>query len=177
MICGSTFVNPLHRLEIINLFISGFKADVTKRDYSGDQPIHKSAQAGCTDIITTLIFDYGCDPLARGFEERTLLHQTLAEGHTETASALIEMFQLSIHSVDCNGNTPLHLSAIKGQEESVKLLLYNYHAPVFVRNKAGQTAVDHADTNIKLIIKHYTRSTRKSIQAEYQELWSLSAQM
>ena len=70
------------------------------------------------------------------------------KGHIQLAKALIETFKMSIHSVNCDGNTPLHLSSLLRQEESVRLLLYEYHAPMFVRNKAGQTALDLASTNI-----------------------------
>ena len=158
------------------MFISKFKADVTKRDDNGDQPIHKLAQTGFTDILTAFIFDYGCDPHARGYNNSTLLHQALAKGHMSTTMVLIEIFQLSIHSIDKDGDTPLHISSLFEQEESVKLLLYNYHAPVFVRNKAGKTAVDLANYKLRLIFKDYTSCMHKITQAEYQKLWSLSSQ-
>ena len=71
----------------------------------------------------------------------------------------------------------MHLSSLSGSLESVKLLLYDYHVPIFVRNKAGKTALDLANSNpIKVIINNYTQSEHKSIQAEYKEMWSLSAQ-
>ena len=167
LICSSGVIDPTYSFELINLFISKFKADITKTDAKGDQPIHKSAQAGCTSIITSLVFDYGCDPHARGSDNTTLLHQALTKGHTPTANVLIEMFKLSIHSIDRNGNTPLHLSSLFEQEESVKLLLYNYHTPVFIRNNAGETAIDLANDNLKLIFKSYTNSKYRIIQAEY----------
>ena len=175
LICSSGVIDPTYSFELINLFISKFKADITKTDVKGDQPIHKSAQAGCTSIITSLVFDYGCDPHARGSDNTTLLHQALTKGHTPTANVLIEMFKLSIHSIDRDGNTPLHLSSLFEQEESVKLLLYNYHAPVFIRNKAGETAVDLANNNLKLMFKRYTSSKYRIIQAEYRKLWTLSS--
>jgi ankyrin repeat protein len=176
VICQSTSVNPVNSLKLVNSLISEFKADVNKRDYSGDQPIHKSAQAGYTDIITTLVFDYGCDPLSRGTCSTTLLHQALAAGHLSTAKTLIDILHLSIHSKDCDGNTPLHLSSLLRQEDSVKLLLYDYNAPIFVRNNAGQTASDLATENLKLIFKTYTSKKHKIIQDEYKKLLSLSSQ-
>ena len=41
-----------------------------------------------------------------------------------------------------DGNTPLHLSSLFGQPESVRFLLYKYHAPVYVWNNAGKTSLD-----------------------------------
>ena len=176
LICSRGLTDPIITDNLIKFFISEFKADVTKMDNNGEQPVHKSAQAGCTNIITTLVFDYGCDPHARGSNNTTLLHQALAAGHTSTAEALIEMFQLSIHSTDNDGDTALHLSSLLGKSESVRLLLYNYHAPVFVRNKSGETAIDLATNDIKLIFDKYTRSKHIILQAEYEKLWSLSSQ-
>lgn len=66
--------------------------------------------------------------------------------------------------------------ALLGQEESVRLLLYDYDAPIFVRNNAGQTASDLADDRIKLIFKNYTSTMHRIIQAEYKKLLSLSSQ-
>ena len=175
LICSQRLSDPIERL--IKLFVSVCGADVTIRDGNGDQPIHISAQAGCTNVITTLIVDYDCNPHSKGFKNRTLLHQALERGHTSTAKALIEVFHLSVHSTDNGGNTPLHLSSLSGHPESVKLLLYDYHVPIFVRNKAGKTPIDLANNNsIKLVFKNYTHSEHKTIQAEYEELLSLSSQ-
>ena len=178
---------PLHLLcsqlptengyALIETFITEFKADVTSKDRNGDQPIHAAAQAGCTNAMISLILDRGCHPNSKGFKQRTLLHQTLAKGHTSTAKTLIEVFHRSLHCTDEDGNTPLHLSSLYGQIESVKILLYEYHAPIYVRNKAGKTALDLAtEDSIKKMIREYTRSEHKRIQQEYDKLRSKSLQ-
>ena len=175
LLCAQTPTDNVDAL--IKLFINEFKADMTSKDINGDQPIHTAAQAGFTGIVINLVLDCRCSPKSRGFKERTLLHHALAMGHTSTAKALIDVFHLSLHSIDDDGNTPLHLSSLSGQSKSVRILLYDYHAPVFVRNKAGKTALDLAkDNSTKKVIREYVRSKHKSIQQEYEELRTKSLQ-
>ena len=162
---------------LLDFFIHNYNADITSEDNKGYQPIQSAAEAGCTDVVTTLISNYGCDSMARGLKHRSLLHLALANGFPSTGKTLIDKFNLSVHCTDDDGNTPLHLSSLSGQRYSVRILLYDYHAPVFVRNKAGKAALDLAkNETIKSIFEEYVRSKHKSIQAEYEQLQSLSRQ-
>ena len=175
LLCGQRLNDSVNFL--LRWFVTELEADINSRDGRGNQPIHKAALSGCTDIITTLIFDFDCDPESRGFKNRSLLHQAFSAGHISTAKALIEVFHLSVHSADSDGNTPLHLSSLYGQPESVKTLLYDYHAPIFIRNKSGKTALDLAkNESIKIIFKDYIKfnSEHSSIQQEYEVLNTLS---
>ena len=161
---GNGFIPLLHQICVAG-----------SRDTRENQPIHLSALSGHTDVITTLILDFGCDPETRGSKHRTLLHLAFSSGHTSTAKVLIEMFHLSIHSTDNDGNTSLYLSSLYEQRESVKMLLYDYHAPIFVKNKSGKTAFDLAvDNSIKKIYDEYINSKHKSIQQDYEDLKSIS---
>ena len=177
---------PLHLLcsqapsenteALIKVLVSEFKADVTSKDNKGDQPIHVAAQTGCTSTVINLIVGYDCSFYSRGFKKRTLLHHALATGRTSTAKTLLDN-NLSLHCTDEDGNTPLHLSSLYGQPESVRFLLYEYHAPIYVRNKAGKTALDIAtDDYTKKVIREYVRSKHKSIQQEYEDLRAKSLQ-
>ena len=173
LLCSQRFNDTVQFL--LRWFVTELKADINSRDDRGNQPIHLSALFGCTDVITTLILDFGCDPETRGSKHRTLLHQAFSSGHTSTAKVLIEMFHLSIHSTDSDGNTSLYLSSLYEQRESVKMLLYDYHAPIFVRNKSGKTAFDLAvDNSIKKIFDEYINSEHKSIQQDYEDLKTIS---
>ena len=174
LICSQASANSV--VGLLDLFILKFKANIMSEDNKGEQPIHSAAEAGHTNVVTKLI-DLGCDINIRGFKQRSLLHLALANGNTSTGKILINKFHLSVHCTDDDGNTPLHLSSLCKQQSSVKMLLYDYHVPVFVRNKAGKTALDLTKDNaIKKAIGEYMRSEHKSIQAEYKELQSLSMQ-
>ena len=161
--------------RVFNFFLSKFRAEIFTKDASGDLPIHVAAQAGNTNAITTMVFDYDCSPDTRGYKNQTLLHQALFGGHISTAKALIEIHRQSIHCTDDDGNTPLHLSALFAQTASVRFLLYDRHAPIFVRNKAGKTAFDLSkQESVKKIFKAYMKGKHKTIQEDYESLQSLS---
>ena len=137
----------------------------------------KAALGGHTDTLQMLITEFGCHPQIKGFEGRSLLHQACNNGNVLTAKELIKESPSLIYSVDDNGDSPLHFSSIIGQAECVRLLLFEYHAPVFIRNKAGKTALDLArDEYIKKTFKEYMSSEHKSIQQEYEKFQALSLQ-
>ena len=55
--------------------------------------------------------------------------------------------------------------------------MYDYHAPIYVRNKAGKIALDLAKDDLtKRVIREYIKSEHKSIQQEYEALRSKSLQ-
>ena len=166
LLCSQSPTESIHAL--IKMFITEFKADITSKDKIGNQPVHTAVQAGFTGTVVNLILDNSCSPNSRGFKNRTLLHHALAIGHISTAKTLIDAFHLSLHCIDDDGNTPLHLSSLSGQLKSVRFLLYDYHAPIYVRNKAGKTAFNLANDNAtKKVIKGYVKRKHKSIQQEY----------
>ena len=173
LICSKAPANSVEGL--LDFFVHECKADVMCKDKRRNQPIHVAVKAGRTDVVIKLISNYNCDATAIGYKQRTLLHHALVKGFTSVGKVLIDDFNLSVHCTDDDGNTPLHLSSLIGQHLSVRLLLYDYHVPVFVRNKAGKTAFDLAKyETIKQIFREYTRSEHKRIQEEYEKLRSLS---
>ena len=177
---------PLHMAcrggheELARLLITKYNCPVDVKNIDGDQPIHFAAIGGHPNIISDMILDYGCDANPRGSGNMSLLHLVMSKGFTAVAKTLIEGFQVSIHCTDDSGNTPLHLSSLHGQPGSVIQLLYDYHAPTFVRNKAGKTALQlcsEIDDTVKRVFKQYMQSKNcKIVQKEYEELHSLSLQ-
>ena len=93
-----------------------------------------------------------------------------------TAAMLLQEFLTLIYSIDDVGNSTLHFASLLGKAAHVRLFLFSYHAPAFLRNKAGRTALDLAkDKSIKEIFKDYMSSEHKSIQQEYKKLQVLSS--
>ena len=176
-------LTPLHgacsfgHSPVVRMLVSEFKANLMERDHENDTPVNKAALCGHADTIQMLITEFGCDPQIKGFEGRSLLHQACNNGNVLTAKELIKESPSLIYSVDDNGDSPLHFSSIIGEPECVRLLLFEYHAPVFIRNKAGKTALDLAkDEYIKKTFKEYMSSEHKSIQQEYEKFQALSLQ-
>ena len=174
---------PLHKAcssghsSMVRMLISEFKADATQRDQHNDTAVSKAALNGREDTVLVLITELGCNPQIKGFQGRSLLHHACQNRNTMTAAMLLQEFPALIYSTDDAGNSPLQFSSLLGQAAHVRLLLFDYHAPAFLRNKAGRTALDLAkDKFLKEIFKEYMSSEHiKSIQQEYEKLHVLSS--
>jgi ankyrin repeat protein len=173
---------PLHiacwigHSTIVKMLVSEFKANLMARDHENDTPINKAALNGHEDTVKVLITELGCSSQIKGFKDRLLLHQACQNRNTLTAAMLLQEFPTLIYSTDNDGNSPLHFSSLLGKAAHVRLLLFDYHAPVFIRNKAGRTTIDLAkDKAIKKIFEEYMSSEHKSIQQEYKKLQVLSS--
>ena len=158
------------------MLVSEFKANLMARDHRNDTPINKAALSGHEDTVKVLSTELGCSPQTKGFKGRSLLHQACHIRDIMTAAMLLQEFPTLIYSIDDVGNSPLHFASLLGKAAHVRLFLFDYHAPAFLRNKAGRTALDLAkDKSIKEIFKNYMNSEHKSIQQEYKKLQVLSS--
>ena len=174
---------PLHftclygHLSIVMMLISEYKAEKNVCNNQGDTPLHKTAEGGHTHLLKLLIKDFEINPEIAGFQGRTPLHTACSKDHDSTARLLISSFQLSLLKTDDYGNTPLHISAMYGQSKCVHMLLYEYHAPVLLRNKSGLTAKEVCtDSNILNAIKYYLKQEESELQSEYKKLQDISTQ-
>lgn len=170
---------PLHlacsngHLNVIGLLIHEHEEI---RDEDNNTPLNVAAIGGHTKVVQTLIVKFTCNPNIKGFDGRTPLHQACLNGHVATAEAIIILSKPSVLSTDSKGNTPLHLSAMFGRHKCVQMLLYNYQAPLFLRNKAGKSALDTAkNEDIKTLINKFMTEQHLKIQNEYKHIQLLSS--
>ena len=176
---------PLHcacregHLNLIRMLVCEFGANLSARDYNNDMPLHIAASAGqCSvTVVESLINDFQCDPLVKGFLGRNLLHQSCAEDNDSLVKELVYKYNLSLLSPDNDGNTPLHIASMYGSVKSLKFLLNNYQAPVFLRNKAGKSAFDVArNDEVTRIINKYVSSQHSRIIYDYKKVQALSTE-
>ena len=172
---------PLHlacfcgHLNTVITLLTKHSADLEACCDDGSKPIHQAAIGRHIDIVQMLILEFSCSPHMKSAYGHTILHYACNSGCTELSKFLIKECPSLIHSTDDYGDSPLHFSSYFGQAGCVRLLLFDYHAPIFIRNKAGKTALDLAqDESIKKIFKEYMSSEHKSIQQEYEKLQTLS---
>lgn len=81
----------------------------------------------------------------------SLLHMVAANGHFECAQLLLKCSQvreISLNSVNTEGNTPLHWAALNCHISLVRLLLEN-GADFNIKNHVDRTAFDEAVVNEK----------------------------
>ena len=179
---NSSNETPLHlacikgHLTFIRTLVRKHEADVNPQsDTSDPTPLQIAVLNGQTDVVCSLIREFNCDPMQTGAQERNILHYACLKDHDTLARKLIDSFQLSLISVDVNGNSPLHISAMFGQTKCVHMLLHDYNAPVYLRNNSGKSALDVArDVATKDIITNYLKKERNKLQYDYKRVQKLS---
>ena len=144
---------PLHIACCNNIWgtkrlVSEHKADLNARDKQNNTPLHLAAMSGFTNIIKFLIKKCECNAQIKGFEGRTILHMVCSEvEYAPLVERLITNYDLDPMAVDDNGNTPLHLAALKDNEEMVNILITKYKCPIDCKNKNNESPLDLALAN------------------------------
>ncbi|XP_065849627.1 E3 ubiquitin-protein ligase XBAT32 isoform X1 [Euphorbia lathyris] len=87
-----------------------------------NSPLHYSAAQGHHEIVSLLI-ESGVDINLRNYRGQTALMQACQHGHWEVVLILM-LFKANIHRSDyLNGGTALHLAALNGHAQCMRLLL------------------------------------------------------
>ena len=87
----------------------------------------------------------GSDPMCRGKFGGTALYYACQYGRLDELKYLIEVNKLPIDSpCDSGGASPLHVAAVNGRLNIVKLLVETFQCNVDVRNSSRQTPLECA---------------------------------
>jgi ankyrin repeat protein len=126
----------------IQTLVTKHKADINICNINNHTPLQRAALSGQAMhmVVRSLILDFSCDPNVTGAQGRNLLHYACLNNHDELARTLITTFNFSLIAADVDGNSPLHISAMFGQNKCVYTLLYIYRAPVYLRNNSEKSA-------------------------------------
>jgi ankyrin len=130
---NSIHETPLHlacalgHKHIIHILISN-GADMYKKDYFNNAPIHRAVSQGHIDTVEYLITVCACNPNIKGYQGRTLLHFACGIGNVKLVTTLIEKYGISPMATDAVNQTPFDIAASHGQEEVVRLLIDKYNS-------------------------------------------------
>ncbi|XP_051142471.1 E3 ubiquitin-protein ligase XBAT32 [Andrographis paniculata] len=90
-----------------------------------NSPLHYSAAQGHHEIVS-LLLKSGVDIDLRNYRGQTALMQACQYGHWEVVLILM-LFRANIHKTDyLNGGTALHLAALNGHTQCIRLLLADH---------------------------------------------------
>lgn len=153
---------PLHNacksndIETIRYLLSQ-NLNIFETNYEGQTPLHIAAMVGNIEIIKLLV-SAGALVNAKDNFKSTPLHQAVCCNQIGAVKLLILENRKSINLKQHLGNTPLHIAAMNGYNELVKLLI-SCQADIDPENLSGDTPLGLAalagneDTS-KMLIDH-----------------------
>ncbi len=125
-------------------------ADLEARDNSGCTPLLIAAQYGQVEVVAYLL-KIGANIMAVDSSRDTALHWAAYKGSIEVCGLLTYFQNLSFATQDTYGQTPLHLSALRGHTSVVRWIVQNLDRSIkserdilFVKDKNERTPLDLA---------------------------------
>lgn len=103
-------------------------------------------------------------PCKEGNDGRTILHIACKKANIRLVQALIQVASPLVS--DDVGFTPLHECSRRGYTECVKALL-QVNAPIMIRDSSGETAIDIATPETKILFDNYIEKNKDRIFRDY----------
>jgi ankyrin repeat protein len=135
---------------VVKLLVTEHNADLNAINEDGNTPLHKAAWCGHTDLVTLLIDEFGHNTNTKGARGANILHHACHQGHIKLTFSILDnvsFYKLDLLSVDNDGNTTLHHTALGGRSSLARVLITKYGCPVDCRNKYNQTPLHLACGN------------------------------
>jgi ankyrin repeat protein len=134
--------------EVVALLLAN-RADLSIADESGNTPIHVASSEGKLEVVKVFVNSKGkfVVNIKNSLSGKSPIHYASCNGHPEVAAFLLANGADPI-VVDNFGNTPLHVASLRGDIETIKLLLKpEYNVDVNKKNNGGDTPLYWASDN------------------------------
>jgi ankyrin repeat protein len=120
-----------------------YKADVTRGDVDGKNPLHLAALNKDVECAQ-LLLDY-CPRIASlpDLGGRTPLHLAIGENHAALVSLMTSYVECDLDAIDIQGRSPLHWAAVGGHHQLVSILLSKGASDKW-KDSNGATALHYA---------------------------------
>ena len=123
-------------------------ANMYARDTYNNAPIHRAASMGHISIVDMLITEFGCDPMIRGYQGRSLLHFACGSGNVKLIELVLQRKLVDpVIDRDACGCTPLHIAALCGHNEVINMLTFTFNCPVDCKNEGAEIPLHAACIN------------------------------
>ena len=119
-----------------------------ERDAYGFYPIHIASWKGHIKVVEKFLHEYPDMIELLTAKGQNILHVAAKYGKAKVVAYMLKRHDLKvemlINNEDQNGNTPLHLAAMKGHPMVVSILTWDKRVDLKALNKAGKRALDIA---------------------------------
>ena len=116
----ATFNNDLYTIRFL-IDLGGLS--VNCRDNQGFTPLIAACANGFLDIAIFLLCLRKADPNITGYNKQSALHRAAYYGQIKILRLLKKYTKLKFSHADKNGNTPMHLAAMKCHVEAIRVML------------------------------------------------------
>jgi len=121
---------------------------INYRDQYENTPCHAAAEAGYNNVMRVLI-KYGAIVGLKNDEEQTAMHKAAEFGQSNIIRQLHKRDDSLIGDWDENNDLPLHIAAVNGHKQCVKLLIefgsqvrYTaYHIPIIYMGNISECLI------------------------------------
>ncbi len=164
-------------VELVQILLTDYLLDPMSVDDYGSTALHLAALNGREQVVNLLITKYKCPVNCRNNTNKTPLHFACEKGHLAIVNMCMSVDKTLLLSADVDGNTPQHISSMFGMKECVHMMLNDYHAPIYIRNKFGKSVLDVAKESVtKPIIQEYLKQNNDRIHYDYKQVQTLASE-
>ncbi len=158
-------------VEIVKFLFETYNVNPDPKNINGNTPLHVAALNGRTELVRFLVEEHNADITCTNNKEETPLHLAIRGNHVAVVKYLTTQCKEALHCKDKQrfsdfdmaiknqrleilayfiqkgitgkaGNTPLHLAAVYGYSNLVKILVEQHGVDIACKNLQGATAFD-----------------------------------
>ena len=149
--------------DIVKVLLD-YGADINSIGFHGWTPLHIASAIGNL-TITELCILHGADVQALTDATQTALHKACSSGNVLVVKALLEA-GADKEAMNRRGMRPIHIAAHQNNMDMVKLLVLDYGADIWAKDKLGTTPAEWAERSGHLDLSHYLKREEKKRRLE-----------
>ncbi|XP_046582590.1 putative ankyrin repeat protein RF_0381 [Haliotis rubra] len=109
-------------VKMVNYILTQDIVDINSKGFEDMTPVLLALDVGSTEIFDILV-NKGADLSVVNEDEESILHLAIEEGNVEIVNSILAQNIVDINSTDCDGTTPVLLTALMGNIEVFDILV------------------------------------------------------
>ncbi|XP_055957994.1 protein fem-1 homolog CG6966 [Patella vulgata] len=139
--CCSLFVSPVDKIQ----YLVSHQADINARDWFDNTILHAACYSGPLSTVQYLVDDLHMNVNTTGYNKITPLYYCCISSVSPVDKIqYLVSHQADINVRDWNNDTILNWACVVGTLSTVQYLVDCLHLDVHVKNKYGETVLDHS---------------------------------
>ncbi|MFN3453747.1 MAG: ankyrin repeat domain-containing protein, partial [Pseudobdellovibrio sp.] len=145
-------------LDSMKILLNHRDIDVNTQDYNNQTPLIRASERGHLEAFQLLLKQPNINLNLQNMNKQTALMSAVVNSKTDIAKELLKT-DADPNIMDNNGQSPLHMSVERNNEDLVEAIVQNKLTNINIKNRYGKTALERAqqkeNLNIINILKKY----------------------